>query len=120
VENVFLVKGGKLWTNDEDSSILMGITRASILELAADLGIASEIRALRVEDMLSADEAFFTGTALEIAPIRELDGRPIGSGRPGPMTLKLRGAYLDAVAGRNPKRRAWITLVRKGGHVKVA
>lgn len=111
VENVFLIKDGTLLTNDEKSNILPGITRASILELAADLGIPARIGAFRVEDVKGADEAFFTGTAVEILPIRELDGTPIAGGGRGPLTERLQRAFADATAGRLPARRDWLTPV---------
>ena len=123
VENLFLIKGGRLYTNDEKSSILPGITRASILDLAIELGIPVKITALRLPDLEGADEAFFTGTAVEVLPIRELDGSPIGSSTissvgpsveergPGPITARLQQAFAAATSGRIPTRRGWLTPV---------
>lgn len=121
VENLFLVKGGRLCTNDEKSCILPGITRASILDLALELGIPVKIGALRIPDLVSADEAFFTGTAVEILPIRELDGTPIGQdsrgdrGGRGPITKALQDAFAAAVSGRLATRRGWLAPVGGNG-----
>ena len=111
VENLFLVKNGTLITNDQHSSILLGITRASILDLAKDFNIPTEIRIMTLADFQSADEAFFTGTAVEISPIRELDGKIIGLGKPGPITLRLRKAFREVTSGQYPSRLDWITLI---------
>ncbi|MGH9852031.1 MAG: branched-chain amino acid transaminase [Blastocatellia bacterium] len=108
VENIFLVKDGRVLTNDEKSSILLGITRASAIRIARDLGYEVEIRALKLDDLLNADEAFLTGTAIEITPIREVDGRSVGSGARGPITEKIQKTFFDIVAGRNPKYRRWL------------
>src|SRR5882724_2850935 len=85
-ENLFLVRDGRLVTNDERHSILLGITREVVMQIARDLGYRVETRALRLDDLLNADEAFFTGTAAEVTPIREVDGVPINDGRRGPVT----------------------------------
>jgi branched-chain amino acid aminotransferase len=111
VENIFLVKNGVLLTNDRASNILLGITRDSVLELAGDLGIPAEIRVLTLEDLRSADEAFFTGTAVEISPIQEVDGLWAGTGVSGPVTARLREAFRNAVTGKIPERRDWLTRV---------
>lgn len=111
-ENLFYVKGGRLLTNDRDASILPGITRDSVLELARDLGIESRGDAeIRLEDVLTADEAFFTGTAAEVTPIREVDGSPIGDGRPGPVTRRIQERFFAAVHGDVPERLAWLTFL---------
>jgi branched-chain amino acid aminotransferase len=87
-ENLFLVKDGAIVTNDKDASILMGVTRASIREIARDLGIETRVAPISVEDVLAADE-LFTGTAVEVTAIREVDGRVIGDGKPGAVTRRL-------------------------------
>jgi branched-chain amino acid aminotransferase len=110
-ENLFVLKGGKLFTNDESSSILLGITRNSILEMAKDLGYEVEVGNLQLEDLLTADEAFFTGTAAEVTPIREVDGTLISGGRPGPVTLKLQETFNAAVRGQNPEYHQWLHFV---------
>jgi branched-chain amino acid aminotransferase len=111
VENIFLVKNGRLLTNDQNSSILMGITRASAIQIARDLGYEIEIRALKLDELLHADEAFLTGTAIEITPIREVDGQAIGAGARGPITEAIQKTFFDAVAGRRPEYRHWLSSV---------
>lgn len=109
-ENLFIVKDGVIY-EPEIASALTGITRASVHTLAADLGLQLQTRRLTRDDLYIADEAFFSGTAAEITPIREIDGRRIGAGQRGPVTEKLQGAFFDAVNGRNPKYRHWLTPV---------
>src|SRR5205807_1251956 len=113
-ENIFLVHGGKLLTNDQRHSILLGVTRDAIIEIACNLGLPVEIRAIQVNDLLSADEAFFTGTAAEVTPIREVDGQPIGSGARGPLTAKIQQAFFAATSGRDLQHRHWLHLVASG------
>jgi branched-chain amino acid aminotransferase len=109
-ENLFLVKNGKLY-EPELTSALIGITRDSVIQLARDLGLEVQARRITRDDVYIADEAFFSGTAAEVTPIRELDGRAIGSGRRGPITEKLQAAFFDVVNGRNPKYAHWLTPV---------
>jgi len=121
-ENLFVVKNGGIKTNDRTESILEGITRTSIIEIAEDLGIPVSIGPIEIEDLTGADEAFFTGTAVEVVPVINLvDGSDrnaprrnltIGPGKPGPVTHKLRKAYMDIVGGANPKYRRWLTPVK--------
>jgi branched-chain amino acid aminotransferase len=111
VENIFLVRNGKVLTNDERSSILLGITRDSVIEIARGLGYQVEIRALTPDDLFTADEAFLTGTAIEIAPIREVDGRIIGDGGTRPITEKIQKNFFEIVSGRNPTYRHWLQPV---------
>lgn len=114
-ENFFYVKSGALVTNDRTASILPGITRDSVIQLARDLGIPVRTDAqISVDDVLSADEAFFTGTAAEVTPIREVDGTPIGTGRPGSVTRRLQERFFAAVHGEVPERLGWLTFVRYG------
>jgi branched-chain amino acid aminotransferase len=108
-ENIFLVKDGRLVTNDAASSILMGITRDSVLKIAHDLKIPAVIRTITRDELFAADEAFFTGTAAEVTPIREADDRPIGEGKPGPITRTLQKTYLEATQGKRPEYRGWLT-----------
>lgn len=112
VENVFVIKNGKLKTNDERSSILLGITRLSAMQIAQHFGIEVEIGTLTLDEVLSADEMFLTGTAIEITPVREIDGKPIGSGVRGPLTEKIQQAYFDIVRGRQPEFMHWLTPVQ--------
>ncbi|HSQ67978.1 MAG TPA: aminotransferase class IV, partial [Polyangiaceae bacterium] len=110
-ENIFIVKNGVLMTPDFASSILGGITRDTVLTLAREEGIpVSECRITR--DMLwLADEAFFTGTAAEVTPIREVDNRAIGEGKPGPVTERLQRRFFDVVRGTDGSHPEWLTRV---------
>jgi len=110
-ENLFLVQGERLLTNDERSSILLGITRDSVVELARDLGYEVQVGTLKLEDLLSADEAFFTGTAVEVTPIGELDGELIGDGIRGPVTKRIQRAFFAATSGRDRRYADWLQLV---------
>jgi branched-chain amino acid aminotransferase len=112
-ENLFLVKDGGIVTNDKDASILMGVTRASILEIARDLGIAARISPISVEDLMTADELFFTGTAVEVTAIREIDGHVVSGGKPGPVTRRIQDTFNQAVRGQLPQYRHWLTFVRQ-------
>ena len=109
-ENVFLVRDGTMYT-PELTSCLEGITRDSIFRIAADLGYQVKERRITRDEVYIADEAFFTGTAAEVVPIRELDSRPIGSGSRGPLTEKLQSIYLDTVRGREAQYAEWLTPV---------
>lgn len=109
--NLFVVKHGVLVTNDLDASILAGITRDSVLRIARDLGIPVQVRPIAVSDVRAADELFFTGTAVEVMPIRQVDDRIIGDGHPGPLTRRIRATYQDAVHGRLPQYRDWLAPV---------
>jgi branched-chain amino acid aminotransferase len=109
-ENLFVVRDGQLYEPQLVSG-LAGITRRTVIELARDLGWSVQSRPMTRDDVYLADEAFFSGTAAEITPIRELDGRVIGSGRRGPVTEKIQTAFFDAVNGRTPKYREWLTPV---------
>ncbi len=110
-ENVFIVRDGILFTPDL-ASCLAGITRDSILTIAKDMGI--EIREKRItrDEMYCADEAFFTGTAAEVTPIRELDDRMIGDGKRGPITKKIQKIFFDTVKGHNETYRSWLSYVK--------
>ncbi|MGB7479697.1 MAG: branched-chain amino acid transaminase [Burkholderiaceae bacterium] len=109
-ENVFIVKNGKLYTPDL-ASCLDGITRDSVITMARDLGIEVIEKRITRDEMYCCDEAFFTGTAAEVTPIRELDNRQIGPGHRGPITEKLQKLFFEIVAGRAPKYQHWLTLV---------
>ena len=109
-ENFFTVKDNVLITPDLDAS-LDGITRRTILELAKELNINFEIKKLKVEDVLEADEAFFSGTAAEVVPINSLDNKQIGEGKRGPLTEKLQSTYFDQVRGVREANLNWHTLV---------
>lgn len=109
-ENVFIVRDGVLYTPDL-ASCLAGITRDSVITIAHDLGIEVREKRITRDEMYCADEAFFSGTAAEITPIRELDDRQIGEGRRGPITEKLQSTFFDAVAGRNERYAKWLSPV---------
>jgi branched-chain amino acid aminotransferase len=110
-ENVFVVKGGVIYTPDLSAGALNGITRNTILHIAKDLGIEVVQKRITRDEVYIADEAFFTGTAAEVTPIRELDRIEIGAGSRGPVTEKVQAAFFDIVNGRNPKYAHWLTKV---------
>jgi branched-chain amino acid aminotransferase len=110
-ENLFIVKDGRLLTNDERSSILPGITRDAVIKIARDLGYSANIGMIRLGDLYSADEAFFTGTAAEVVPVRELNGTQIGRGARGPVTEKIQQAFFAATSGRDSRYSSWLTFV---------
>src|SRR4029079_18793816 len=112
-ENLFVVKNGGIVTNDKDASILMGVTRASVLEIAKDLGIAAAVAPISLEDVLGADELFFTGTAVEVTAIREVDGRVIGDGKPGAGTRRIQETFKTAVRREPPQYRRWLSFIRQ-------
>jgi branched-chain amino acid aminotransferase len=107
-ENLFIVRDGTVVTNDERSSILLGVTRDSVLRIAQDLGYRTEVGFISPADLRSCDEAFFTGTAVEVMPIAEVDGRPVGRGRPGPVTDGIQRAFFSAIKGEDARYRHWL------------
>jgi len=109
-ENIFIVRDGVIYTPDLTSA-LEGITRDTILRFAADLGIPLKEKRITRDEVYIADEAFLTGTAAEVTPVREVDGRAIGSGRRGPITQRLQALYFDQVHGRREAYAEWLTLV---------
>ncbi|WP_370257545.1 branched-chain amino acid transaminase [Marinobacter nauticus] len=110
-ENIFIVRDGVLHT-PELTSCLEGITRATIIDFARDLGLQVKERRITRDEVYVAEEAFFTGTAAEVLPIRELDGRQIGEGKRGPVTEKLQSMYFDAVKGKLDKHSEWLSHVK--------
>jgi len=112
-ENIFLIKDGKIW-EPELTSALTGITRSSVIELAEGLGYQVGAKRLTRDDIYIADECFFTGTAAEVTPIRELDGRSIGEGKAGPITKRIQTAFFDVVSGKDRKHRHWLTPIESG------
>ena len=109
-ENIFIVKNNVLITPDLDAS-LDGITRRTILDLAKELNIKYEIKKLKYENVISADEAFFSGTAAEVVPINSLDNKQIGEGTRGPITEQLQSTYFDQVRGVREINHNWHTLI---------
>jgi branched-chain amino acid aminotransferase len=120
-QNIFVVKNGVVKTNDRAESILEGITRTSILEVAADLGMKTAIGPIAKEEFLGADEAFFTGTAVEVIPITKITdasdpkagkkAHPVASGKTGPATSALRARFFEIVTGKAPRYEKWLTYV---------
>jgi branched-chain amino acid aminotransferase len=109
-ENIFIVRDGVLYTPDLTSA-LEGITRDTIVRLAAAEGLTVREKRITRDEVYLADEAFFTGTAAEVTPIREVDNRTIGNGARGPVTERLQSLYFDVVHGRNPDYAHWLTPV---------
>jgi len=109
-ENIFVVRDGIIYT-PELTSALAGITRASIFTLADELGYSIREKRISRDEVYIADEAFFTGTAAEVTPIRELDGRTIGAGTRGPITERLQSLFFDVVHGRHATHLDWLTFV---------
>jgi branched-chain amino acid aminotransferase len=122
-ENIFIINGKTLRTNSVSESILEGITRMSVLEFAKDAGYKTEVSPITKEDLFTADEAFFSGTAVEISPIiRVTDGSDakapakehiIGKGEPGPVTLDIRRNFMDIVGGKSKKFEKWLTYINQ-------
>ena len=110
-ENLFLVRDGKLYTSTVGSGILRGITRDSVLALARDLGIEAVEQVIPREMLYIADELFFSGTAVEITPIRSVDRISIGKGKPGPVSLAIQSEYMGIAKGTIPDRHGWLTHV---------
>ena len=110
-ENLFVVKHGVNYTPDLSAGALNGITRNTILHIAKDLGLEVVQKRITRDEVYISDEAFFTGTAAEVTPVRELDRIAIGTGSRGPITEKIQAAFFDIVNGRNPKYAHWLTLV---------
>lgn len=110
-ENIFLMRKGKLIT-PQSATVLEGITRESIMEMAENLKIPVHEETITRDELYSADEVFLTGTAAEITPVIEIDRRAIGSGKPGKITQKLQSEFFSIVRGENPKYKKWLTLVK--------
>lgn len=111
--NFFMVRDGVLTTPPISSDILEGITRRSFLRFAEDEGIPVEQREIDRSELYIADEAFFCGTGVQVAPIIAIDGRPIGGGRPGTITMRLRDIFFDVVRGKSERYADWLTPVRR-------
>jgi branched-chain amino acid aminotransferase len=111
-ENVFIVKNGVVYT-PELTSCLDGITRATIMQFCEDIGVKVVEKRISRDEVYIADEAFFTGTAAEVLPIRELDGREIGAGVAGPLTQKLQSMYFDQVKGKRSEYPEWLHNVNR-------
>ncbi len=119
-ENIFVVKDGVVYTPDLSAGALNGITRNTIFHICKDLGLELVQKRITRDEVYIADEAFFTGTAAEVTPIRELDRLPIGIGSRGPITEKIQTAFFDIVNGRNPKYAHWLTPVASNSSSQVS
>ncbi|MEM7202754.1 MAG: branched-chain amino acid transaminase [Planctomycetota bacterium] len=111
-ENLFCVRDGVLFTPPLAAPILAGITRDAILTLAREQGVEVREERFSRDDLYLADEAFFTGTAAEVTPIREVDGRPVGTGSPGPVTCELQASFFRVLRGEEPAHAAWRTVYK--------
>jgi branched-chain amino acid aminotransferase len=109
-ENIFVVRDGRIRTPPL-ATILAGITRASLIDIARDQGLDVEEVPLTRDDLYVADEIFLTGTAAEVTPIREIDHRRIGSGKRGPVAEQLQSAFFDAAQGRTDRYENWLTYL---------
>ena len=118
-ENLFLVRDGKLITSPISAGILNGITRDSVARIARDLGYEVVEQVMPREMLYIADEAFFTGTAAEITPIRSVDRIPVGNGKRGPITFAIQEQYMGIAEGRLPDRYGWRTMVPAGAHAGI-
>jgi branched-chain amino acid aminotransferase len=110
-ENLFIIKNGTVYTPDLSAGALNGITRNTVFAICKDLGLPLVEKRITRDEVYICDEAFFTGTAAEVTPIRELDRIEIGAGSRGPLTEKIQTAFFDIVNGRNAKYAGWLTLV---------
>eukprot|EP00456_Euglypha_rotunda_P025580 TRINITY_DN2066_c0_g1_i2.p3 TRINITY_DN2066_c0_g1~~TRINITY_DN2066_c0_g1_i2.p3 ORF type:complete len:153 (+),score=69.71 TRINITY_DN2066_c0_g1_i2:126-584(+) len=110
-ENIFVIKNGVIYTPDLSAGALNGITRNTVFSIVADLGLKVVEKRITRDEVYIADEAFFTGTAAEVTPIRELDRIEIGIGSRGPITEKIQSAFFDIVNGRNAKYGEWLAAV---------
>jgi branched-chain amino acid aminotransferase len=110
-ENLFVIKDGVIYTPDLSAGALNGITRNTVFHIAKDLGLEIVQKRITRDEIYICDEAFFTGTAAEVTPIRELDRIEIGAGSRGPITEKIQTAFFDIVNGKNPKYAHWLTRV---------
>ncbi|MEO8007854.1 MAG: branched-chain amino acid transaminase [Betaproteobacteria bacterium] len=109
-ENLFMIKNNTI-VEPELNSALIGITRDSVIQLAGDLGYTVDAKRITRDDLYIADEVFFTGTAAEVTPVREVDGRTVGTGKRGPLTKQLQSMFFDVVNGRSEKYRHWLHYV---------
>ena len=111
-ENIFAVYRGALYTPPLGTSLLLGVTRECVITLARDLGIEVREQTFPREMLYLADEIFFTGTAVEISPVRSVDQITVGDGAPGPLTKRLQDEFFGIINGRVPDRHGWLTAIR--------
>jgi len=112
-ENIFLIKNGEIFTPPASDAALLGITAQSVMQMAKDFGYKISYRSISRDELYIADELFFTGTAAEITPIREIDGRIIGAGNRGPITTHIQSEFFKIVKGQNPNYSHWLTPISK-------
>src|SRR5262249_270131 len=112
-ENIFVVRNGAIHTNDAEADILMGVTRDTILQLARDLDIPVRIAPITVADLTSADELFFSGTAVEVTPLADVDGTKTGGGKPGPIRRRIQDTFYQVVRGQLPEYRKWLAFANQ-------
>ena len=110
-QNIFLIKNNVFYTNDESANILLGITRSTLFELITDLGYTYKIKPLSQDDLFSADEVFYCGSASEVTPIRQIDNHIVGNGESGKLTLELQSKYYNLVRGKEEKYYKWLTFI---------
>jgi len=119
-QNIFIINDGELYTNAEDSCILMGITRETLIYLAKEMGITVHVGKSSLGQLFNADEAFFCGTASEVTPICEVDGRVIGNGAIGTLTQNLQKIYIDIVHGKSSNYQHWLTVITESEEKNVS
>jgi branched-chain amino acid aminotransferase len=110
-ENIYIVRDGEIATPGQHNSILEGITRRSVMQIATDLGYKVVERNVARAEMYLADEVFMSGTAAELVPVREVDNHKVGTGKPGEITRVLQAAFDDAIHGRSERYREWLDVV---------
>ncbi len=110
-ENLFAIRNGRLWTTPVTGTILAGVTRDAIITIARDRGYEVREQLVTRDFLWIADEVFMTGTAAEVTPVREIDNRPVGEGKAGPITLELQAAFFDVVGGKSPKYDEWLSRI---------
>ena len=110
-QNIFIIKNNTIITNNKNASILMGITRDTVIQLCNDLKLNIQITDISEEMLFDADEAFFTGTASEITPISSINDKTIKDGQPGKMTLKLKEKYHNIIYGKDDNYKKWLTPI---------
>ena len=111
-QNIFIIKSGKVYTNDEKSSILLGVTRETVIELCKELKIDIIIKDLTVDELFDADEVFFTGTASEITPVISVDDKKINGGCIGEITASLKKLYIDIILAKSDRHLSWLTFIK--------
>ena len=111
-QNIFIVKSGTVYTNDENSSILLGITRQTIIELCLELDIPIVIKDITCDDLFDSDEIFFTGTASEVTPVISIDDKEINNGKVGEITSRLKSLYMNIVLGKSEPHLSWLTFIK--------